>query len=95
MGVACEGSAVSLLVMPISWGTYTSEPSTVSGYDIYQYCQFFSMSVSDIYFHWNDGLWTVTVSKNGKVIAESLANRTLFSSLNDCYMIMRGFNSLS
>lgn len=51
------------------------------------------MSVSDIYFHWNAGLWTVTISKNGKLIAESLANRDLFSSLNDCYMIMRGMES--
>lgn len=78
--------------MPVSWGTYSSNPPTVSGYDIEQYCRFFSLSVSDINFAWNAGLWTVTVANNGETIAESGSHTDLFHALNECYMTMRGLS---
>jgi hypothetical protein len=78
--------------MPISWGTYSSQPPTVSGYDIEQYCRFFTIWGCDMNFARNAGLWTVTITNNGQTVAESGGHSDLFHALNDCYMTMRGLS---
>lgn len=75
--------------MPVSWGTIPSSQAT-SGYDIEQYCRFFTLHNADLNFARNAGLWTATITANKQVIAESGEHEVLFDAMNECYLIMRG-----
>jgi hypothetical protein len=80
----------NLRSMPVSWGSNHSQNAT-SGYDIDQYCRFFSLHGHDLEFKRIAGLWSARVTEGDKVIAQSREHDTLFPALNDCYLTFRGF----
>lgn len=80
----------NLRFMPVSWGSSHSQNAT-SGYDIDQYCRFFSLHGHDLEFKRTAGLWSARVTEGDKVIAQSREHEMLFHALNDCYLTFRGF----
>jgi len=77
--------------MPTTWGSNSYPPNRTSGYDIDQYCRYFTLKGNDLNFARTAGLWSVLVLDNGVVVAESSKHELLFSALNECYLITKGY----